>query len=655
MTSPRRFRLAMALGVALAGGCGDDAATTPDGGPGDGSVSDAAIGDGPVGDVAIGGGETGGSVEAGGGGDAGTVTQAFVLLHTNDLHSHLMGWSPEADYTPATPGDDATVGGLARLAAHIGAARAAAGTTPVLLLDSGDFMMGTGFQVLGLSNAVELVEMGKLKYDAITLGNHELDWGPLALAGILGAAVKNGFTVPIVSTNLTFSATEPGDDQLAMLQTAGLLRRKLVKDVGGIKVGIFGLLGKDAADVSPLKKPLTFADITATARAAVTELRQMDKVDVVIALSHSGIDEMGNGEDRRMADDAMVKAAGGIDVIVSGHTHDKLSQPFKTGNTLIVQAGAYGRYLGNLQLTATKSGGTTSVTMTKYDLESIDDTVAGDPATQASVETYITAIDTLLNMSGLSYKKVIGETSTDITAAPYAENGLGDLVTDAYLTVTRALQPAKPPVIAFDASGDIRDEIKKGKTGRVWFADLFRVQPLGISPDMQPGYPLVTFYINGTDIKSGLELSAAAKTLQKPDYFLQVSGLNVEVQASAPLFMRVKSVTIGGTPVNLADKTTCYKLVTNLYVASLLNLVEGATGGLLSVKPKQEDCTTLITDLTTQIVDANPMTPAVEQLKEWQALVGYVGKLPDTDANMIPNIPAAYGAPATPPRVLITP
>ncbi|HXU83937.1 MAG TPA: hypothetical protein VN914_21225, partial [Polyangia bacterium] len=88
----------------------------------------------------------------------------------------------------------------------------------------------------------------------------------------------------------------------------------------------------------------------------------------------------------------------------------------------------------------------------------------------------------------------------------------------------------------------------------------------------------------------------------------------------------------------------CYKLVTNLYVASLLGLVQNATAGLLSVTPKQEDCSTVITDFTTQIVDANPMTPAVEQLKEWQALMSFVSKFPDTDGNMLPNIPASYGA-----------
>jgi hypothetical protein len=106
----------------------------------------------------------------GGGGDRGQPAAPKVLiLHTNDLHSYLMGHSPEADYTPLTVNDDATVGGMARLAVAIGKERGAAGSTPVLLLDAGDFMMGTPFEALGLSASAELAEMGGLGYDAITL------------------------------------------------------------------------------------------------------------------------------------------------------------------------------------------------------------------------------------------------------------------------------------------------------------------------------------------------------------------------------------------------------------------------------------------------------------------------------------------------------
>src|SRR5262249_27156885 len=139
--------------------------------------------------------------------DAGTQTFQVVLLQTNDLHSYLEGHHPELDYTPATTGDDGTSGGMSRLARRISDARTAAGTTPVLLLDSGDFSMGTAFELLLTTQATELTEMGKLGYDAITLGNHELDWTPAALASALQVATANGFAVPIVASNLKLDAT----------------------------------------------------------------------------------------------------------------------------------------------------------------------------------------------------------------------------------------------------------------------------------------------------------------------------------------------------------------------------------------------------------------------------------------------------------------
>ena len=120
------------------------------------------------------------------GADAATVGDPAHQRHPLASHGH----GPEHDYTPGTPGDDATRGGLARLATAIGGARAAAvaADTPVLLLDAGDFMMGTLFELLATQEVPELRAMQALGYDATTLGNHELDWTPDGLAAILQAA-----------------------------------------------------------------------------------------------------------------------------------------------------------------------------------------------------------------------------------------------------------------------------------------------------------------------------------------------------------------------------------------------------------------------------------------------------------------------------------
>lgn len=637
MTGWRAFLLAAALGLGTGCSDGPGFARPPDAAPDAGG--DAGAADGPA--------------DASPQPDGPTTTHSFTILHTNDLHSHLMGHGPESDYTPATPGDDTTVGGIARIAAKVKAERAAG--APVLLLDAGDFTMGTPFAVLATMAAAELVEMGKLGYDAITIGNHELDWGPIGFAAILKAATDKGFAVPLVSSNLVFSDTDPGDDQLAAFRTAGVIRAKVVKEVAGLKIGIFGLMGEDAAQSVPQMAPIKISALAAASAAAVTDLRRNDKVDLVIALSHSGVDPMGRGEDRKVAEDRAVRAAGGIDVIISGHTHDALPMPVRAGNTWIVQAGSYGAFLGKMKVTATKGAGGTSLAVDSYLLDPVDDRTAGDAPTQAAVEGYITAIDALLAPVGIRYKSLVGATTADIVDVPYSESGLGNLVADAYLAVARALQPDAPPVIGVDAAGDIRDDIKKG---RLWFADLFRVQPLGIGPvDQRPGYPLVTFFVNGRDLKAALELSAMSKTLGRSAYFLHVSStVRVRWTASAPLFQRVTGVEVAGMPVDLTDTTRCYKLVTNYYVGSLLGLVRQVSGGLASVDAKADaGCQAVVTDMRTRIIDANPATPAVEDLKEWAALIRFVAALPDTTGDMLPDIPASYAAPAVPPRIVITP
>src|SRR5262249_9503615 len=149
--------------------------------------------------------------------------------------------------------------------------------------------------------------------------------------------------------------------------------------------------------VTPTAAPLTFEDIATAAARVVKDLRDNDKVDVVIALSHSGINSSGVGEDQVLA-----TKVPDIDVIVSGHTHDVLTAPVKVGKTLIVTAGAYGEHLGQLELSATP--GTPGVSLDKYTLVDIDDKTMGNATTQAGIDAYIAGLDTALQPGGLAYK-----------------------------------------------------------------------------------------------------------------------------------------------------------------------------------------------------------------------------------------------------------
>ena len=577
----------------------------------------------------------------------GGSSQKLVILHTNDLHSHLEGFAPEADYSPATTNDDSTVGGIARLATAIGGARMAAGTTPVMLVDAGDFMMGTLFETLATTNPPELAFMKGLGFDATTIGNHELDWTPKGLAGLLGAAMTNNNLIPIIASNMHFSDTDPGDDTLKALVDANqVILPKLVKTYGTVKVGFFGLLGADAVLVTPQAAPLTFDPIATAAMAMVTELRQTDKVDVVVALSHSGISSDGTGEDAKLA-----MAVPDIDIIISGHTHDKLDQPKVIGKTLIVTAGSYGQYLGNLQVTVTP-GATPPVAMDSYTLLPINDQIPGDAATEMAVQQFIAGVNTGLAMQGpLTYKTPIAETGADLPLPTFAEAPVGNLVADAYRTIVSALQPTAPVDLAVEANGQLRASIVKGTTGQIWVADMFRVLPIGIGPDLVPGYPLVTFYLTPKDIRSGLELNAAGPAVAPDEFFLQISGLKVTYDSTLPVFGRVTAlskVNADGspdTPLLLDDTTTCLKVVATNYVAGLLGVLKTLSGNVLEVVAKDSTCQMPI-DPTVEAayVDADPATAGTQELKHWQALLKYMTSFPDTNADQIPDVPPAYGA-----------
>jgi 5'-nucleotidase len=610
-------------------GCSDDAAPSADITvlPKDGAIEGGTDqgGDGPALD---------GSAKDGAAADGAMAVKAeLIILHTNDLHSHLNGLGPVADYSPDTTGDDATLGGYARLAGQIAAERAAAGKTPVLLLDGGDFLMGTVFPWLGLAQSAELTEMGKMGYDAIAIGNHEFDWGPGALAGIISAAAKGGLKAPLMATNMKFDAASATDDALEALMTAGAIKRKHVKTLdNGLKVGFFGILGKNAAGVAPLAKPVTFDAAADAAKTVVAELRDVDKVDLVIAVSHSGCDADGTGEDVDLA-----KAVAGIDVIVSGHTHKAVPQPIQQGKTWIVQAGAYSRYLGKMVLSVHSDN---STSIKSYALIELDDKVKGDQATQDRIEGYVSAIDKELAALGLKYNTVLAETQKDLILSSFQESTLGNLVTDAYLSAAKGLL-ADPPQVAVETPGAIRDDIYKGQTGQIWFADAYRVLPLGIGSDLQPGYPLMSVYVHGKDLRVVGEVIALAETLKNNDYFLQIAGMRLEYDPNAIIFGRVKKLSLSdGSPIDLQDTTKCYHLVLNYYVYSLIGLLK--TLGAPPIDPKEQDCKTVVTDGTKRFIDADPATPGLQELKGYQVLVKTLLGFPDTNANQLPDVPASY-------------
>ena len=279
-----------------------------------------------------------------------TVTQYaqdLVILHTNDLHSHLNGFSPEAEYTPLIHDNDPTRGGFSRITGFINSQKEQYGDK-LLVLDAGDFLMGTFFQTLELSEGFQLNLMKKMGYDFVALGNHEFDFGPAALAEIINHSVQNGEIPQLLNTNYK-EAKSSDDSELARLFENGVILPYSVIEKNGYKLGIFSLIGKDANESISDDYGIELNDPKKVAKQTAKYLKEVEKVDLVIVLSHSGVSKDKNGE--WAGEDAeYAEAAPDIDIIISGHTHTYLPEALHAGNAVIVQTGALGMNMGKLEI-----------------------------------------------------------------------------------------------------------------------------------------------------------------------------------------------------------------------------------------------------------------------------------------------------------------
>jgi 2',3'-cyclic-nucleotide 2'-phosphodiesterase (5'-nucleotidase family) len=282
----------------------------------------------------------------------------ITILQTTDIHDHGNGSGHVGlDVDPATA--MSTFGAYARIATYVNSVRRSAGH-PVILIDSGDWTMGTLYDLTLGSNPLPLYFINSMHYDAITLGNHEWDYTPRGLAGMLAAARTNfAFSIPIVASNMNLN----GNTDLAPFVGAGkMIQPAYVETLAnGLKVGYIGLLGEDAAVDAPASAPVTFTPLSThydTIQALVDNLRNTQGAQFVIALSHSGTDATGtSGEDV-----ALAQHVHGINVIASGHTHTPLdaAHAIKNGSwtTQIIDAGFYGTNVARLDLDVNRAAGT---------------------------------------------------------------------------------------------------------------------------------------------------------------------------------------------------------------------------------------------------------------------------------------------------------
>ncbi|EJO94276.1 metallophosphoesterase [Ectopseudomonas mendocina DLHK] len=566
--------------------------------------------------------------------------RSFTILHSNDWQSRLLGFGPNNEYSPATLNDDDTVGGVARLATLLNERRAAAGDEPLLLLDGGDFTMGTLFHTIAREMGSELRLMTELGYDAAVIGNHEFDFRPAGLAAMISAAhkAKGDALLPLLSSNMRFDETSKADDSLQAHAEAGRILPYRLIERGGIRFGLFGLLGNNAVAVSPMIKPVTFADPVATAREMVAKLRE-EGAEVIILLSHMGVTQQADGS-WRGEEVELVEQVPGIDIVVGGHSHVALPQPvLVNGRTPVMQAGSEIQYLGELRMTLGDDG---VPRLRDYRLHPVNDSIAGDEAITAKVEDFKQVVsERMLAPKGYRFDQPLAKVDQSL-GRDFSDHTLANLVTDA-------LRHAVDADLAFTGNGTIRDDLLKGRHGVQEVSDLFRIAPLGVGQfDDEPGYPMIKAYVSAREIKSLLEVLLLAYQLRDSrSYYPRVSGVRFTYNPWRVPFDRVSRIEIGDPVAGYREldlnDTRLYSIGATSYVGSFTWLVPDLTKGLLDVVPKDAEGRPL-PRIEDAIVDQDPNTEGVQELKEWQALLDHIRSLPDLDGDGLADIPTTGAA-----------
>ena len=438
------------------------------------------------------------------------MTTTFTILHTNDIHSNLIGVGPTSEYTPETINDDCTIGGMERIATLIAERRKAREADgPVLVLDSGDATVGTPFGGASRSTGAEYQCLSMAGYDATTFGNHDFDFGPAALASSLSAARNAGHLPPILAANTNFDAADAGLASLKELGRAGAIRSHLVIERRGIRFGLFGLMGTDSITFTINPGALTFPDPIETARNTARQLRA-EGAEVIICMSHGGVLEPKNGPIIEGDDVTLARAVPEIDIIVGGHTHTFMRTPVIVNGTPIVQAGCYGQVVGELVIQIEEG----NRKVVSYNLLPVDDAIQGDPVLGSAIKAFTAETSRLVFAPrGLILDEPIVIIDRDWSNTFFdleASRPLGNLTADAMRHATGA-------DVALNAAGMVRASLTKGASGIQTAYDVFQLAPLGIGvADQSAGGSMVLAYLTAREIKNCLDSSCGQSQPARP-------------------------------------------------------------------------------------------------------------------------------------------
>ena len=532
------------------------------------------------------------------------------IVFTHDLHSHL------DSFTTQLEGEQQEVGGFSRIATVIQEKKQENPAT--LVVDAGDFSMGTLYQTIYETQASELRMLGKLGFDATTLGNHETDYRNEGLANMLNAAKDSGDPLPqFVLSNINFDDVTEEESIVKEAMDHYGAKSYTIIEKDGIKVGLFGIFGKTAIEYSPMFT-LTFDDQVESAKKAVKALKE-EGADLIVCLSHSGTDE----DPKKSEDEILAKEVPDIDVIISGHTHTTLEEPIVVGNTIIGSTGEYGIRVGSMKLARQNDG---RWELEQYELILITSDIKEDKEIKQQLEEFHQLINKdYLSQFGYQMGQVLATNTVEFTPMSamgqrHQEENLGEFIADSYINTIKKEEGENyiPIAAAIVPAGVVRETIPKGE---VKVEDAFMTMSLGIGKDKVSGYPLVSVYLTGKELKAAAEIDASISPMMEVAQ-LYTSGLHFTFNPNRLLFNRVTDVSLWDEDTKeqqLLDDNRLYRVVADLYTGQMLGAVEAKSFGLLSIIPKDKNGQP-IENLEDHIVYRSDGT----ELKAWLCVADYL-------------------------------
>ncbi len=564
--------------------------------------------------------------------EAADSTKQIDVLFTHDTHSHLDSFSTIVN------GKQEKVGGFAKIKTLINEKKKEDPDT--LILDGGDFSMGTLVQTVYDTEAAELRMLGSLGYDVTTFGNHEFDYRSKGLANMLKAAKSSGETLPeIVVCNVDWESMEKaglsdGQKQIqSAFETYGVKDYVMVQK-GDVKIAVVGVFGKDALECAPTCE-LSFKDPIEAVKQTVEEIRKNEDADMIACVSHSGTWE----DESKSEDELLAKAVPELDLIISGHTHSELTEAIQHGNTYIVSCGEYGRNLGSLSMTQKQDG---RWDLTSYDLIPVSEDIKPDEATQKRIDELMDKVDTnYLADFGYTRKEVLAENDIEFNSleemgTKHEELNLGDIMSDAYVYAVENSEyyDGDPVDVAVVPSGTVRDTYTKGD---ITVEDVYNSFSLGIGRDGVAGYPLINAYLTGKELKLVAEVDASVSDFMTTAR-LYCSGLNFTYNPHRMILNKVTDCYLtraDGERTEIQDDKL-YHVVTDLYTGQMLGSVMKMSYGLLSLEPKDKDGNPI------ENLEDQAVMEGDKELKAWDAIARYMQSFKDTDGDSIANVPEYY-------------